>query len=78
MSKQEGLELVCKDCHSKFIFSNDEAKFYTEKGLEVPKRCHKCRVIAKIARRETVNVLKKYGIIEFVEADTAENEAERA
>jgi ribosomal protein L33 len=82
MSRKDGIELQCRDCGAKFYFTDDEAKFYSERGLEIPKRCPRCRNIAKISRKETVNVLKKYGIIKFVDADTelaeGETEVERA
>ena len=61
--KSESKELQCRDCGRKFFFTLDEQKFYLEKELQEPKRCYHCRVAAKIARRETMNILKNYGII---------------
>lgn len=82
MGKKESKELVCRDCGSKFYFTVDEAKFYSERGLQEPKRCYRCRNIAKIARKEAVNILKRYGFSKFVDDDAelveGEVEIERA
>lgn len=78
MSKKVGKELVCRDCNRTFIFSEGEAAFYKEKGFESePKRCPNCRNITKIARKETMNILKKYGIIQYVD-DAVEGGTEEA
>lgn len=38
------IEIVCKDCGEKFIFTVGEQKFYAEKGLtNQPVRCKACR-----------------------------------
>ena len=80
MTNKPGKELICKDCNKSFIFTDDEKAFYDSKGLEQPKRCFHCRNTAKIARRETMNILKKYGIIQYVDDVAAESgtEVERA
>jgi hypothetical protein len=68
MSKKDGKELSCRDCNRTFIFTDGEAAFYKEKGFESePKRCPGCRNTAKIAEKVTMNVLKKYGIIQYVD-----------
>jgi len=36
-------ELECVDCHSVFVFSAGEQRFYWSKGLREPKRCQSCR-----------------------------------
>lgn len=35
--------LICQDCGSEFIFTENEQKFYEEKGFKEPKRCRICR-----------------------------------
>lgn len=35
--------IVCKECGATFTISDNEAKWYEEKGFEVPKRCKDCR-----------------------------------
>jgi hypothetical protein len=72
--KEEGKDIICRDCGSKFFFSNDEAKFFIDKGLQEPKRCPRCRYVAKIARKEAINVLKHYGILTFVNGATEDTE----
>ncbi len=43
------MELVCRDCGEKFIFTAGEQEFYADKGfLHEPTRCPRCR-----SRRET-------------------------
>lgn len=40
--------IVCKDCGKKFIFTENEQKFYAEKGFENnPVRCLECRKARK-------------------------------
>ena len=34
---------VCRDCKEDFVFSSGEQRFYSEKSLELPKRCPACR-----------------------------------
>ena len=33
----------CADCRTDFTFTENEAKFFTEKGLTKPRRCVPCR-----------------------------------
>lgn len=40
-------EIICKDCGKSFSISPDEEKFYTSKGLQIPKRCKECRKARK-------------------------------
>ena len=37
----------CKDCGDDFVFTDGEARFYAERGFDVPKRCADCRVKAR-------------------------------
>ncbi len=38
------MELVCRDCGEKFIFTAGEQEFYADKGfLHEPTRCPRCR-----------------------------------
>jgi hypothetical protein len=80
MTKKEGKELQCRECRRTFIFTDDEAKFFESKGLQEPKRCYQCRVVAKIARKECMNMLKEYGLVTYAIAntDTTSGEDEEA
>lgn len=40
-------QIICKDCGKSFSISPDEEKFYTSKGLQIPKRCKECRKTRK-------------------------------
>lgn len=43
--------IVCKDCNSTFVFTENEQAFYKEKGFEnEPQRCPECRAAKKAAR----------------------------
>ena len=44
-------EIVCKICKGKFIFTDGEAQFYKDRGLEEPKRCPECR-----AKKQLISV----------------------
>ena len=35
--------ITCQDCGQEFIFTDNEQKFYAEKGFLPPKRCKECR-----------------------------------
>lgn len=79
MSKKIGKEIKCSCCGKIFVFTDDEKAFYDSKGLQEPKKCYSCRNVAKIARREAVNVLKKYGILKFeYDNEGSEGETEEA
>lgn len=41
-------KLICKDCGASFEFSEQEQKFFKEKGYTEPKRCKPCRRIRKM------------------------------
>ena len=36
-------KLKCKECGEQFTITTGEAKWYEEKGFELPKRCPNCR-----------------------------------
>lgn len=40
---QHGHFMKCKDCGNPFYITYDEEKWYTNKGLNIPKRCKACR-----------------------------------
>lgn len=44
--------IKCQDCGEEFIFSENDQKFYQEKGFQPPKRCKNCRNIRKDKRFE--------------------------
>lgn len=45
--------IKCQDCGITFSISEDEKKWYEEKGFEVPKRCKKCRKARKAKKYES-------------------------
>lgn len=51
-------EIICKDCGKSFSISPDEEKFYTSKGLQIPKRCKECRKIWKEQKTQEKNRIK--------------------
>ena len=51
MEKQDK-KIICKDCGKGFSISPDEEKFYTSKGLQIPKRCKECREAKKARMNE--------------------------
>ena len=51
-------EIICKDCGKSFSISPDEEKFYTSKGLQIPKRCKECRKIRKEQKTQEKNRIK--------------------
>lgn len=36
-------EIICQDCGKTFIFTENDQRFYEEKGFLPPKRCRECR-----------------------------------
>jgi ssDNA-binding Zn-finger/Zn-ribbon topoisomerase 1 len=49
------MELICRSCGAKFIFTAGEQEFYADKGfLHEPTRCPKCR-----NRREAVSLRRR-------------------
>lgn len=40
-------EVECVECHEIFTITESEERFYTDKGLYLPKRCAKCRARRK-------------------------------
>lgn len=40
---KEDITLTCVDCNSEFLYTAGEQKYFEEKGLYAPKRCHPCR-----------------------------------
>ena len=45
--EQEEKEVTCKECGEIFTITESEERFYTDKGLYLPKRCPKCRARRK-------------------------------
>ncbi len=37
------LDRVCRDCSQPFTLSRLELLFFVDRGLQVPRRCHRCR-----------------------------------
>lgn len=58
MEKQDK-KIVCKDCHTEFVFTVGEQNFYEEKGFtNEPIRCRACRdkrKAEKLARNQNEN-----------------------
>lgn len=48
-------KLKCQDCGEIFHFTEEEQKFYEEKGFPEPKRCKICRKIKKERRLSNGN-----------------------
>lgn len=46
----------CVDCELEFTIETNEAKFYLDKGFDLPKRCPACR---KIRRQNKVDALSR-------------------
>jgi len=44
--------LTCVDCGKEFVFTEGEQKFYHDRVLAPPKRCHECRVAKRNEMRE--------------------------
>ena len=41
------IQIKCADCPNTFIFTAGEQKYYKDRNLASPKRCHKCRVVRR-------------------------------
>ena len=41
------VEIKCVDCGEVFVVTEEEKKWYEDKGFELPKRCKKCRAIKR-------------------------------
>lgn len=48
------MRIKCQDCGETFIFTENEQRFYEERGFLPPKRCKECRQArkAKVQRKE--------------------------
>lgn len=42
--------LICIDCQKPFSFSDDEQRFYQQRGFRIPVRCLDCRAARRAAR----------------------------
>lgn len=42
---------VCKECGKEFYVTVGEAEFLKSRGLDLPKRCYKCRTARRIAKQ---------------------------
>ena len=51
-------QIICKDCGKSFSISLDEEKFYTSKGLQIPKRCKECRKNRKEEKKQEESRIK--------------------
>ena len=43
--------IKCKECNTEFVFTENEQKFYEEKGFPEPKRCKECRKLKQTKYR---------------------------
>lgn len=41
----------CKDCGTKFVITEENKKWYEEKGFQLPERCPECRKKRKAAKQ---------------------------
>lgn len=48
------VELQCKDCGDTFTWFAGEQEYYSEKGLQQPKRCRRCRERMKKAKAKVI------------------------
>ena len=46
------MKIKCKDCGEIFTFTENEQRFYEERGFLPPKRCKNCRDARKASREE--------------------------
>lgn len=47
---EETIKIKCKDCGQEFEIEQPEAKWYKDRGWELPVRCKSCRIEAKERR----------------------------
>lgn len=52
----------CKECNKFFALSEEEIKWYSDKGLALPKRCKKCRDLRKKAAAKGQTLDKGYEV----------------
>lgn len=49
----EPCEIVCKDCGQTFSFTDEQAKFFNDKGFtNLPKRCKSCSSLRKVGQTQ--------------------------
>jgi hypothetical protein len=41
----------CKDCGAEFVITEENKKWYEDKGFQLPERCADCRAKRKAARQ---------------------------
>ncbi len=46
----EPLTLICVDCQKPFAFSDEEQRFYQQRGFRMPVRCLDCRAARRASR----------------------------
>lgn len=49
-SKAKTIE--CKDCGREFVVTEQEQKWYQDKGFDLPKRCPTCRKAKRSTRKQ--------------------------
>jgi hypothetical protein len=59
-------EKVCRDCNSKFIFTEGEQRFFEEKQYTPPNRCKSCRDKRKLEKQGHVGASPSKPILEYV------------
>lgn len=77
--------IACRECQKDFVFTLKEQKFYSQEGLEAPRRCHDCRnsrrsqvVTADPARGNTTGTVKWFDAQKGYGYITPDNEHEDA
>jgi CxxC-x17-CxxC domain-containing protein len=48
------LQLQCVDCGEAFVFTEDEQRFYAERGIRQPVRCGSCRAERRAERNASL------------------------
>jgi len=49
---RKDIVIRCQQCGQQFVFTEEEQKFYQEKGLSAPTRCPICRATLKAAQED--------------------------
>lgn len=47
--------IKCVDCNKSFTLTSSHAKWFLDRGLELPKRCKECRTRRRNEREENSN-----------------------
>lgn len=51
------MQRICKECGDRFEITDDDQRWYKEKGFQLPRRCKSCR---KLRRANVIGKEEKY------------------